>query len=42
MDGNDQPSGKMIFFFEKCVGELKKSRMGVDKADQTFALNASF
>jgi ribonucleoside-diphosphate reductase subunit M2 len=29
-------------FFEKRVGEYSKSRVGVDKADQTFALNASF
>ncbi len=29
-------------FFEKCVGEYSKSRMGVDRADRTFALDASF
>jgi ribonucleoside-diphosphate reductase subunit M2 len=29
-------------FFENCVGEYSKSGVGVDKADQTFALDASF
>jgi ribonucleoside-diphosphate reductase subunit M2 len=29
-------------FFEKRVGEYSKSGVGVDKADQTFALDASF
>ncbi len=29
-------------FFEKCIGEYSKSGVGVDKADQTFALDASF
>jgi ribonucleoside-diphosphate reductase subunit M2 len=29
-------------FFEKCVGEYVKSGVGVDRADQTFALDASF
>jgi hypothetical protein len=29
-------------FFEKRIGEYSKSRVGVDKADQTFALDASF
>jgi hypothetical protein len=29
-------------FFEKRVGEYSKSEVGVDKADQTFALDASF
>jgi hypothetical protein len=29
-------------FFEKCVREYAKSGVGVDRADQTFALDASF
>jgi ribonucleoside-diphosphate reductase subunit M2 len=29
-------------FFKKRVGEYSKSGVGVDKADQTFALDASF
>jgi ribonucleoside-diphosphate reductase subunit M2 len=29
-------------FFEKCVGKYSKSGVGVDRADQTFALDASF
>jgi ribonucleoside-diphosphate reductase subunit M2 len=29
-------------FFEKCLGEYSISGVGVDRADQTFALNASF
>ena len=29
-------------FFEKRVGEYSKSGVGVDRADQTFALDASF
>ena len=29
-------------FFEKRVGEYFKSGVGVDRADQSFALNASF
>jgi len=29
-------------FFEKCVGEYSKSGIGVDKADQIFALDTSF
>jgi ribonucleoside-diphosphate reductase subunit M2 len=29
-------------FFDKRVGEYSKSGVGVDKADQTFALDASF
>jgi len=33
--------GKMNFF-EKRIGEFSKSGVGVDKADQTFALDASF
>jgi hypothetical protein len=28
--------------FKKRIGEYSKSRVGVDKADQTFALDASF
>jgi hypothetical protein len=27
-------------FFKKCVGEHSKSGVGVDNADQTFALDA--
>ena len=34
--------GKTIFFSEKCVEEYSKSEVGVDRADQTFALEASF
>jgi hypothetical protein len=41
MDGNDQPP-REIFFLEKHVGEYSKSGVGVDKADQTFALDVSF
>ena len=29
-------------FFEKHIGEYSKSGVGVDRADQTFALDASF
>jgi hypothetical protein len=29
-------------FFEKRIGEYSKSGVGVDSADQTFALDASF
>jgi len=29
-------------FFEKRVGEYTKSGVGVDRVDQTFALDASF
>jgi len=29
-------------FFEKCVGKYSKSGIGVDRADQTFTLDASF
>ncbi len=29
-------------FFEKLVGEFSKSGVGVDRADQSFALDASF
>jgi ribonucleoside-diphosphate reductase subunit M2 len=29
-------------FFDKRVGEYSKSGVGVDRADQTFALDASF
>ena len=29
-------------FFEKRIGEYSKSGVGVDRADQTFALDASF
>jgi ribonucleoside-diphosphate reductase subunit M2 len=29
-------------FFEKRIGEYSESGVGVDKADQTFALDASF
>ena len=29
-------------FFEKRVGEYSKSGVGIDRADQTFALDASF
>jgi hypothetical protein len=29
-------------FFEKRVGKYAKSGIGVDRADQSFALNASF
>ena len=29
-------------FFEKRVGEYSKSGIGVDKADETFALDTSF
>jgi ribonucleotide reductase beta subunit family protein with ferritin-like domain len=38
---NDQPPRKTNFF-EKRVGEYSKSGVGVDKADQTFALDTSF
>ncbi len=43
MDGMEMISlqGKTSFF-KKRVGEYSKSGVGVDRADQTFALDASF
>ena len=42
MDGYDQFLQGKTNFFEKCVGEYAKSGVGFDRADQTFALDASF
>jgi len=42
MDRNDQFLQGNANFFEKRVGEYAKSGVGVDHADQTFALDASF
>jgi hypothetical protein len=41
MDGNDQPPRENKFLGNR-VGEYSKSGVGVDKDDQTFALDASF
>jgi len=41
MDGNDQFTGKNKRL-QKRVGEYAKSGVGVDRADQNFALDASF
>jgi ribonucleoside-diphosphate reductase subunit M2 len=41
MDGNDWPS-RQTNFYEKHVGEYSKSGVGIDRADQSFALDASF
>ena len=41
MDGDDQ-SPRENELFEKRVGEYFKSGVGVDRADQSFALDTSF
>jgi hypothetical protein len=41
MNGNDQPPRENDFF-EKHVGEYSKSKVRVNRAVQTFALDASF
>ena len=41
MDANDQFTGKDKLL-RKRVGDYAKSGVGVDRVDQTFALDASF
>jgi hypothetical protein len=42
MDGSNKPAGEGKLLQVKQVGEYSKLGVGVDHADQSFALEASF